>query len=264
MAADTLDFVQAATAGGATVKTFSLTFDQLEGTRAPTVTDDQTAGYNKGSKWVDKTNKLAYVCVDNSTGAAVWQSLADTDSNDVTLSYSQTSVPGGDTVANTAIESTFADQCIFGANKLVSGDVIRVTARGVYGTKATSPGALRIRVYVKGSAAILLLDTGTFAPTANLTNRGWVCEALLTVQTLGSGGAASAPVEAQGECRFFNGTGTAMLFDMSAGGAGGNTAPITVDLTNHETVYLSAQWQTADPANTITMREFVVEHGAAT
>ena len=47
--------------------------DNLEATEAPAAaTDDITLGYVVGSVWVDVTNDKAYICVDNSDGAAVW------------------------------------------------------------------------------------------------------------------------------------------------------------------------------------------------
>jgi hypothetical protein len=39
---------------------------------APTVTDDETAGYSVGSQWVDTVGLMIYFCVDPSAGAAVW------------------------------------------------------------------------------------------------------------------------------------------------------------------------------------------------
>jgi hypothetical protein len=41
-------------------------------TAAPAVTDDDGDGYEVGSVWVDVTGDAAYICVDASTGAAVW------------------------------------------------------------------------------------------------------------------------------------------------------------------------------------------------
>lgn len=41
-------------------------------TTAPTASDDSSAGYAVGSRWIDTTNDLEYVCVDASVGAAVW------------------------------------------------------------------------------------------------------------------------------------------------------------------------------------------------
>ena len=42
------------------------------GTTAPTVNEDTGDGYTVGSIWLDTTNNKSYVCLDNSTGAAVW------------------------------------------------------------------------------------------------------------------------------------------------------------------------------------------------
>jgi hypothetical protein len=45
-----------------------------ETTVAPTVNDDNTAGYYVGYKWVDTTTDTTYHCEDATTGAAVWSS----------------------------------------------------------------------------------------------------------------------------------------------------------------------------------------------
>ena len=45
-------------------------------TTAPTVNDDEGDGYDVGSRWIDTSALLAYVCLDPSAGAAVWR--ADT------------------------------------------------------------------------------------------------------------------------------------------------------------------------------------------
>lgn len=41
-------------------------------TSAPTTSDDSDNGYAEGSVWYDTTNDESYVCLDASTGAAVW------------------------------------------------------------------------------------------------------------------------------------------------------------------------------------------------
>lgn len=45
------------------------------GDAAPTVDDDETLGYSGLSLWLDTVAPAAYVCLDASTGAAVWQQL---------------------------------------------------------------------------------------------------------------------------------------------------------------------------------------------
>jgi outer membrane protein assembly factor BamB len=46
--------------------------DNLAASSAPTTGNDNTEGYAVGSYWIDTTNDKAYVCLDASTGAAVW------------------------------------------------------------------------------------------------------------------------------------------------------------------------------------------------
>lgn len=41
-------------------------------TVAPAVTDDAGDGYSVGSRWIDVTNDESYICLDATTGAAVW------------------------------------------------------------------------------------------------------------------------------------------------------------------------------------------------
>jgi hypothetical protein len=42
---------------------------------APGVGDDDGDGYSIGSLWLDTTNDEAYICLDASTGAAVWKQI---------------------------------------------------------------------------------------------------------------------------------------------------------------------------------------------
>lgn len=42
-------------------------------TVAPTVNDDITLGYKLLSQWLNVTTDTAYICCDNTAGAAVWK-----------------------------------------------------------------------------------------------------------------------------------------------------------------------------------------------
>lgn len=42
-------------------------------TGAPTVNDDEEAGYDVRGRWFDLTNGAEYVCLDATAGAALWK-----------------------------------------------------------------------------------------------------------------------------------------------------------------------------------------------
>lgn len=46
---------------------------------APTTTDDSNSGYEAGSAWADTTNNRLYLCVDNTSSAAVWKEVLFSD-----------------------------------------------------------------------------------------------------------------------------------------------------------------------------------------
>jgi hypothetical protein len=58
---------------------------KLNGTTAPTVNEDSNDGYTPGSLWVDTTNDVAYICLDATVGAAVWQRYQPYDTDLVAL-----------------------------------------------------------------------------------------------------------------------------------------------------------------------------------
>ena len=49
--------------------------DNIAATAPPTATDDVNAGYTVGSHWIDTTNDEAYICVDSTASAAVWEKV---------------------------------------------------------------------------------------------------------------------------------------------------------------------------------------------
>ena len=55
--------------------TQSTILKKLDATAAPTVNDDSLDGYSVGSEWVDVTNGNAYICLDSTAGAAVWEQI---------------------------------------------------------------------------------------------------------------------------------------------------------------------------------------------
>ncbi len=58
------------------IKIDALPLNNYTATTAPGVNDDSGVGYSVGSEWVDTTAGISYVCVDASSGAAVWLQTA--------------------------------------------------------------------------------------------------------------------------------------------------------------------------------------------
>lgn len=55
------------------------TLHMVSPSSSPIVTSDHNAGYNKGSTWVNTATGGAYMCVDDSAGAAMWKRLDTAD-----------------------------------------------------------------------------------------------------------------------------------------------------------------------------------------
>lgn len=157
------------------------------------------------------------------------------------LLYANTSVPGGNTVANTTSETNFTSSFAIPAGGLTVGKSLQINARGTYGTKSSSAGTLTLR-FKFGSTTIAA--TAALSPGDGLSNRGWALNLELTVTAVGGSG----NVEAQGVADLATGTAAAIVAEMV------NTGTVTVDTTAANTAQLSAQWSTADTGNTITLR----------
>ena len=80
----------------------------LNAAGAPSVTDDDVAGYAVGSQWVDVSNDKVYNCVDSSTGAAVWVDItagASGGDPDQNLFQTITTDTGTDSAADTTTDT---------------------------------------------------------------------------------------------------------------------------------------------------------------
>lgn len=57
--------------------------NNLTATSTPTITDDASVGYAPGSMWENTTTGRVYICVGNTTGAAVWRELVQVQTGNV-------------------------------------------------------------------------------------------------------------------------------------------------------------------------------------
>lgn len=163
-----------------------------------------------------------------------------------TLVYANATVPGGNTVANTSLETFFTSAYSIPAGSMTVGMAIRVKLFGVYSTGIVAP-SLALKIYFGATAMIV---SGTLTTVANVTNDGWSAEGLFIVQTLG----AIGTIEAQGLSEFSTASTAVLFVNMD------NAAPVTVDTTIAENIRASVQWGgTVNASDTITLREMTVE-----
>jgi len=120
------------------------------------------------------------------------------------------------------------------------GDALRITARGVFSTYGLAGG---FEIQVKNGGDVLL-TTGSQTVAANLADRGWWIEAVLIQLSPGSNN--------QGTFHFSNTVRLAESMDME------NGANSAVDLTSGS-ITLAVVWGAADAANSISLRQLVVE-----
>jgi len=67
----------------------------------PTVNDDDTRGFDVGSRWTNTALDKVFFCTDNSSGAAVWKDVSTSGAGGHIFEDEGVTVPGGPhTVAN--------------------------------------------------------------------------------------------------------------------------------------------------------------------
>lgn len=163
-----------------------------------------------------------------------------------TLVYVNTTVPAGNTVANTSSETFFTSAYSIPASTMTIGMVLRVKLFGVYSTGIVAP-SLALKIYF---GTTVMVASGTLTTVAGVTNDGWSAEGLFVVQTIGSSGT----IEAQGLSEFSTASTAVLFVNMD------NTAPVTVNTLITETIQASVQWGgTVNASDTITLREMTVE-----
>ncbi len=161
------------------------------------------------------------------------------------LVYSNTATGG--VVASTAAETAFSGfSYTIPASSVQLGDVFDVEMRGQWGSKASSPGTLNIKVKI-GSTVVIAMQPLTV--TANVTAKGWRARAKFVVTAVG----ASGSIEAEGDIQYYNNTPVDNLQVIPTGGA-----VASIDFTAAQALTVTATWGTSDSANTITLGQVTV------
>lgn len=156
--------------------------------------------------------------------------------------YSNTAVPGGNTIANTGSDTAFNSSYTVPANTLSAGDVVRLKLWGIYSTALTPP-TITVKVKIGGTT---VLNTGAITTVGNVSSAGFFMDIDLSFFTIGASGTCDA--QAYGEYA------TALTTGLSINVP--NSSTTTIDTTVDELIQVTITWGTASASNTITCRQF--------
>lgn len=112
----------------------------LDATISPTSANDASQYYTKGSLWINNTSKKWYICIDNSSGAAIWK-LSSTAWSDITgtpttlTGYGITDAEPTLTKGNLS-EATSSVLTITGGTSSVMGSGTSIQVKQASGTQA--------------------------------------------------------------------------------------------------------------------------------
>jgi hypothetical protein len=151
-------------------------------------------------------------------------------------------------IANTTAASFFSKFATIQGTALsalnIAGSVLRVTASGHMGTKASSPGVVtNAGIFLNGSTDVIQGASATLP--GGLGFGAWRLVGEATVRSVG----ASGVLAIGGEIAYPGALSTAIL----------SGATVTVDLTSNISVSAAWQWGTADPDNSATLTQLIVE-----
>jgi len=136
--------------------------NKLDATVAPAATDDNDpGGYSVGSIWLDVAADKAYICLDNSAGAAVWKEISPTVGSGANVGLSNL-----DTVAiNEALKPGTAGGLDIGSTAKPWADLWLAGTSGTPGTNqfkitGAATGGLKT-ITIPDLSGTMLLDTST-------------------------------------------------------------------------------------------------------
>lgn len=169
----------------------------------------------------------------------------------------------GTAVTNTVTETILFPNVTIPANYLQDGRTLRIRASGQYQTMSGQPW---VSFFLRwgGVSGTLMAKTSPTTLPSSVTGALWDLDAYLTTRSNGSSGT----VLATGTARIFSGiqgsvasaTGEAFVAPLSISGSSViGTPTATVDLTADTALALSAQWGSANAANSIKGHNYVIE-----
>lgn len=155
-----------------------------------------------------------------------------------------------------SVNSATVDPCILPANFMLPtygvNKTIKVVARGVISTAASTPGTLTVGIYPDTSAgtpvATSLAPTGAFTPATSLSNAIWEYECDIQCTATGSSGTWLA-------------LGQMLVSPTAASGLSygvGSSTAVTLSTQTSYFLEMAATWGSASASNSITCSQLYV------
>lgn len=135
---------------------------------APTATDDYANGYKIGDTWIDSVLNIAYTCVDQTTGAAIWLTAAGSGADHT---HTTASITDWASTFDARITSTWRGQALGvasldGSSKILLSELsgISPTFTTLNATTGVFSGAVSVGAALTGPTpfSIYAVDNGAF------------------------------------------------------------------------------------------------------
>ncbi len=136
--------------------------NKLDATTAPLVTNDASEGYVPGSLWENTTTGRIYICVGNSTGAAVWRELVQVQSGNAILPAANDTVDLGDN--NNRFQDLFLSGGISATGNVAAGGTLNITGATALGsTLGVTGDTTLVNLSATGTTTITSIDLNSGA-----------------------------------------------------------------------------------------------------
>ncbi|HSX08275.1 MAG TPA: hypothetical protein VLG11_05260 [Candidatus Saccharimonadales bacterium] len=172
--------------------------------------------------------------------------------------YTQTNLPGGDSIANTTSITAFTESYTILGNDCVTGRMYRLTAGGIF--TVTTTGTNSVILTLKLGTTVLLATPALVLPnnTTSTTANTWLFDA--DIQCYQGNPNATGNINAQGSALYAsNSTGSTVGAGIPPNSNANSNGYVTLDTTTNQTLTLSATWSVASSANIIQLRQFTLE-----
>lgn len=147
-----------------------------------------------------------------------------------------TTIPGGNVIANTAVETAFASTIVIPANTLSAPCMVDLWAAGVHSTLLAP--SLTLKLKIDGS---VVLNSTAIVLASAISARAWMMRSSFLI--------LPGAVDVQGEARFSSGASSEISALLA------NDVTISPNLGIDHVISLSAQWSIQNASNSIKLRQ---------